>query len=37
MTHPSFLEYVARDILRKHGENLARVAIVLPNKRASLL
>ena len=36
MTHPSFLEYVARDILSKHGENLARIAIVFPNKRASL-
>lgn len=36
MTHPSFLEYVARDILSKYGENLARVAIVFPNKRASL-
>lgn len=31
-----FLEYVAEDILRKHGEDLSHVAIVFPNKRASL-
>ena len=31
-----FLEYVAEDILRKYGENLSRVAVVFPNKRASL-
>lgn len=31
-----FLEYVAEDILRKHGHNLTRVAVVFPNKRASL-
>ena len=31
-----FLEYVAADILRKHGHHLARVAVVFPNKRASL-
>ena len=32
----SFLEYVARDIISKWGTNLARTAIVFPNKRASL-
>lgn len=32
----SFLQYVAQDILDKHGTNLARVAVVFPNKRASL-
>lgn len=32
----SFLEYVAADILQKHGDNLADIAIVFPNKRASL-
>ena len=32
----SFLEYVAEDIIRKYGTNLSRIAIVFPNKRASL-
>lgn len=32
----TFLEYVAEDILRKHGEDLSRTVIVFPNKRASL-
>lgn len=32
----TFLEYVAEDILRKHGEDLAHTVIVFPNKRASL-
>ena len=32
----SFLEYVAEDILSKYGDNMARVAVVFPNKRASL-
>lgn len=31
-----FLEYVAEDIINKYGTNLARTAIVFPNKRASL-
>ena len=31
-----FLAYVADDILAKHGTNLSRMAIVFPNKRASL-
>ena len=31
-----FLAYVAEDILRKYGTNLSRVAVVFPNKRASL-
>lgn len=33
---PSFLEYVATDLLSKYGTNLSRVAVVFPNKRASL-
>ena len=32
----SFLEYVAEDILQKYGTDLSRVAVVFPNKRASL-
>ena len=32
----SFLEYVAEDIIRKYGTNLSHIAIVFPNKRASL-
>ena len=32
----SFLEYVVEDIIRKYGTQLARVAVVFPNKRASL-
>ena len=32
----SFLEYVADDIIRKHGTDLARTVVVFPNKRASL-
>ena len=32
----TFLEYVAEDLLRKHGSDLSRVAVVFPNKRASL-
>lgn len=32
----SFLEYVAKDILSKYGDDLARIAVVFPNKRASL-
>jgi RecB family exonuclease len=32
----SFLQYVARDIMAKHPEGLSDVAIVFPNKRASL-
>ena len=31
-----FLEHVAEDILCKYGEDLSRVAVVFPNKRASL-
>ena len=31
-----FLEYVAQDIIDKHGYDLSKVAIVFPNKRASL-
>ena len=32
----TFLEYVAGDILRKYGTDLSRIAVVFPNKRASL-
>ena len=32
----SFLEYVAEDIIRKTGMSQSRIAIVFPNKRASL-
>ena len=32
----SFLEYVAEDMLSKYGTDLSRVAVVFPNKRASL-
>ena len=32
----SFLEQVAADLLNRYGTNLARVAVVFPNKRASL-
>lgn len=32
----TFLEYVAQDIIAKHGSDLGHVAIVFPNKRASL-
>ena len=32
----TFLKYVAEDILQKYGTDLAHVAVVFPNKRASL-
>ena len=32
----TFLENVARHILDKYGTNLSRIAVVFPNKRASL-
>lgn len=32
----SFLEYVAQDIIQKYGYDLTRVAVIFPNKRASL-
>ena len=31
-----FLEYVAEDIIKKYGTDLSRIAVVFPNKRASL-
>ena len=34
--NPTFLEYVAKDLIAKYGDNLARVAVVFPNKRAAL-
>ena len=32
----TFLEYVAEDIINKYGTDLSRIAVVFPNKRASL-
>ena len=32
----TFLQYVAEDLLDKFGQNLSRVAVVFPNKRAAL-
>ena len=32
----TFLEHVAADIIRRHGTQLNRIAIVFPNKRASM-
>lgn len=32
----TFLEHVAQDIINKYGNDLSRVAVVFPNKRASL-
>lgn len=32
----AFLEIVAEDIIRKYGTDLSRIAVVFPNKRASL-
>ena len=32
----SFLESVAEDLLKRYGTDLSRVAVVFPNKRASL-
>ncbi|MGI6222880.1 MAG: PD-(D/E)XK nuclease family protein [Prevotella sp.] len=32
----TFLEYVAQDIKNKYGTNLGRIAVVFPNKRASI-
>ncbi len=32
----SFLTYVAEDLINKYGNNLSNIAIVFPNKRASL-
>lgn len=32
----TFLQYVAKDLLAKHGHELTDVAVVFPNKRASI-
>lgn len=32
----TFLQYVARDIISKYGDNLSRIAVIFPNKRAAL-
>ena len=32
----TFLDHIAQDILQKYGTNLSRIAVVFPNKRASL-
>ena len=36
MTHNPFLKYVAEDIYRQYGRQMAKVTIVFPNKRAAL-
>ena len=32
----TFLEYVAEDLIEKHGTDLSQVAVIFPNKRAQL-
>lgn len=32
----TFLKYIAEDLIKRFGHNMARIAIVFPNKRASL-
>ena len=32
----TFLDYVAHDVLERYGHDLSRIAVVFPNKRASL-
>ena len=32
----SFLESVASDLIKRYGTDLSRIAVVFPNKRASL-
>lgn len=32
----TFLEFVSKDIIHKWGNDLSRVAVVFPNKRAAL-
>ena len=32
----TFLEFVAKDLITKYGNNLSQVAVVFPNKRASI-
>ena len=32
----SFLQFVAEDLIAKHGTDLSRIAVVFPNKRAAL-
>ena len=32
----TFLERISEDIIKKHGTDLSRIAVVFPNKRASL-
>ena len=32
----SFLEFVAKDLIAKYGNNLSQIAVVFPNKRASI-
>ena len=34
--NPTFLHFVAKDVLAKHGQDLDKIAIVFPNKRASI-
>lgn len=34
--NPTFLNFVAKDVLAKHGQDLDKIAVVFPNKRASI-
>ena len=34
--NPTFLHFVAKDVLAKHGQDLDKIAVVFPNKRASI-
>lgn len=36
MMNNTFLEFVAKDLINKHGNTLSQVAVVFPNKRASI-
>ena len=36
MKNHTFLDNVAEDLLKKYGNNLSNVAVIFPNKRASL-
>jgi hypothetical protein len=36
LVNTSFLHFVAKDVLKKHGQDLDKIAIVFPNKRASI-
>ena len=36
MMNNTFLEFVAKDLINKYGDTLSQVAVVFPNKRASI-